>query len=353
MSSRRPRSPGVAKTLTNDPVWTGLSLQMRQGFQETWYLKLNDLKGQRALWIRFHILLSRNGFRKVAETWCVLFQRMENREIQKTALKQSFDISRFSSQKIDGRTVIQIGDCVLGANFTKGMIQSKGKTIEWDFKFEPIQASKFELLPEYLAKMKMVRTAAATVGGDLRFDGTIQVDSAKISVENAVGMQAHLAGPKSAHSWAWGHCSSFVNEQKQPVPFVFEGLSIRGRIATYLKSPRLSTFYFLYQGKSYEFNRLWDTLRTRSENTLTDWEFQADRGDISFRGHVTAQLRDFVGMTYEDTDGSLLYCAASKLSDMTIWVYRRGKLETTLKSQGSTAFEVTSRTKNPYVPLAL
>jgi hypothetical protein len=166
-------------------------------------------------------------------------------------------------------------------------------------------------------------------------------------------MLAHLAGAKSAHSWVWGQCNSFVNEQKQVVPFVFEGLSLRGRIAGYLKSPQLFSFHFLHQGKAYEFNRLWDTLRSRSKSNLTDWHFQADQKDISFRGHVTAQHRDFAGMTYEDTDGSLLYGAVSKLSDMTIWVYRKGKLETTLRSQGSAGFEITSRSKNPYVPLIL
>ena len=36
---------------------------------------------------------------------------------------------------------------------------------------------------------------------------------------------------------------------------------------------------------------------------------------------------------------------------MEIHVYRRGKLESTVYSHGTAAFEVVTRDKNPYVPI--
>jgi hypothetical protein len=118
-------------------------------------------------------------------------------------------------------------------------------------------------------------------------------------------------------------------------------------------TPHLSSFLFRYQGANYCFNQLRDTFHIKSKNTLNEWDFQADRDDLSFRGHANAEHKDFVGLTYEDTNGSLLYCANSKLSNLRILVYRRGKLESTFTAQGTAAFEIVSRDKNPYVPLLL
>ena len=344
----------------NTPVWSSRSSQSgasRVGFQESWYLKLNDSEGQDAFWLRFNVLLSKNGFRRVAEVWAVVFRREENREIQKVALKQSHNIKSFSSTDEEGKTVIHVGDCELGDGFTRGSIITKGKSLKWDLRFAPAQNVSFDLFPKSMIRSKFLKTQIKTVAEDLRFDGTTELttdtETKTQTWENAFGMQAHLAGSQSPYSWVWGHCNSFVNEQKQFVPFVFEGLSVKARVAGKIHSPRLSSFYFLYQGKEYEFNKLWDTIRTRSRQTLTEWEFQAERGDFSFRGHAKAEHRDFAGMTFEDTDGSLLYSASSQLSNMTIWVYRRGKLETTLRSNGTTALELVSRRKNPYVPLLM
>jgi hypothetical protein len=332
----------------NAPDWSPKNPKTRGAFQEAWFLKLNDPVGQRALWLRLTILVSGNGFRRVAETWAIYFQRGAAKEVTKLAMKQTHDLHSFSA---DGDGTIRIGECEFGPARTRGRITSKGKTIAWDFELQPGHEAQFNLVPESLRRAKLVRNHVVTVSEDLRINGTTEIDGQKSEWKNAAGMQGHLSGTKSGHSWVWGHCNLFVDQQGKPVPFIFEGLSAKARLLGPLSSPRLSTFYFHYEGKPYAFNSLWDSLRVKSRNTLTDWEFQADRGDLSFRGKARAELKDFAGLTYEDTNGSLLYCANSKLSTLEIHVYRRGKLETALYSNGMAAFEVVSRQKNPYVPL--
>jgi hypothetical protein len=318
-------------------------------FQEVWYLKLNDPTHNRALWLRLTLLVSANGFRRVAETWGIFFQRSSNsREVTKVALKQTHDLSTFKCSP-DG--TLQAENFELSPTHTRGQIASKGRTIAWDLKITPGHDARFNLVPETLHRSKIVRNTAFTVGEDLRFTGTSTVDNDTTEWKDAAGMQAHLSGPKNGHSWVWGHCNLFVDGQGKPVPFLFEGLSAKARLAGSLSTPRLSTFYFHYEGQPYEFNTLWDAVRVKSRSSLTDWHFQADRGDLSFRGEATAELKDFAGLTYEDTNGSLLYCANSKLSNMQIHVYRRGKLESTFYAHGTAAFEVVTREKNPYVPI--
>jgi len=320
----------------------------RKAFQEVWYLKVNDPAANRALWLRFTLLISANGFRRVAETWAVHFQRTASKEVTKLAWKQTHDLKSFSSPQ-DGS--IRVGDCELSAKRTHGSITSKGRAITWDLSLQDGHTASFNLVPSALSRSGIVKNTALTLTEDLRFSGSVEIDGEKYEWKNAAGMQAHLSGPKNGHSWVWGHCNLFVDGQGKPVPFLFEGLSAKARLFGSIPSPRLSTFFFHYEGQPYRFNTLWDALRVKSSSSLTEWNFQADRDDLSFRGKASAELKDFAGLAYEDTNGSLLYCANSKLSNLEIHVYRRGKLESTVYSNGTAAFEVVTREKNPYVPI--
>jgi hypothetical protein len=340
--------------LLNRPHWNPAPVKggrPPRAFQEVWYLKLNDPATNRALWLRLTILVSGNGFRRVAETWAIYFQRSANKDVSKVALKQTYDLSTFSSSDADG--TLRAENFELSPEHTRGKITSKGRTISWDLKIQPGHEARFNLVPETLSRSRIVRNTAFTVGEDLRFTGHSEVDGERVEWKDAAGMQAHLSGPKNGHSWVWGHCNLFVDGQGKPVPFLFEGLSAKARLAGSLSTPRLSTFYFHYEGKAYEFNSLWDAMRVKSRSSLTDWRFQADRGDLSFRGTAQAELKDFAGVTYEDTNGSLLYCSNSKLSNLEVHVYRRDKLESTFYSHGTAAFEVVTREKNPYVPILI
>jgi hypothetical protein len=338
----------------NFPVWHDLNPGNKNGYNEVWHLKLNDPSSRRALWLRFSLLSTSNGFHRVAEIWAVLFKRNENGEVIKTAVKQTHNISAFSLLSAESGTSFSIGNCTFSEGMTKGEIVSKGQKISWDLKIVPACGGKFNMIPPVLGNTRLIRNKAATVFEDLRFNGVTDVNGEQIQWKQALGMQGHSSGTYNGHSWVWGHCNTFIDEQGRAVEFVFDGLSGKGRLGgSMIPTPKLSTFYFLYQGKEYLFNSLWDSIRARSENTKNEWKFQAERGDLLFKGHIRGEHRDFAGITYEDTDGSLLYCANSKLSDMTILIYRKGKLESTLEARGTAALEVVGRAKNPYVPILI
>jgi hypothetical protein len=326
-----------------------MKMSSQRGFHEVWYIKLNDPITQRALWLRFSVLSTGNGFKKVAEIWSIFFERSSNREIRKIALKQTFDINAFSRQDA---SAIKIDHCELSHNHTRGSIQSKGNSITWNLNFAPNRPTQFSATPHILTRTGLVKSTLDTVFEELSFTGTTQINDEEIHWNDAVGMQGHLKGPKAGSSWIWGHCNSFVNDQGQPADFIFEGLSTKAKFGP-LPSPRLNSFFFHYRGKDYYFNTLKDVIYCRSKSTLNEWKFQADRGELSFRGHAHAEHKDFAGITLEDTNGSLLYCTNSKLSNLKILVYRNGKLESTFAANGTAALEVVSKTKNPYVPLLI
>lgn len=324
-------------------------METQGAFQKSWYLKLNDPENHRALWLRFSLLSTRNRFKRVAETTAVFFQKLAGREVKKIGLKQTHDIKAFSSPV---KSDIRIGKCEIFEQGTKGLIQSKNHSLSWNLSFTAERESTFDILPGILSRSGLIRSSAVTLCEDLLFSGTTEINGEIIQWRQAPGMQGFSTGTKAGHSWVWGHCNTFLNESGKPTSFIFEGMSTRAQIGP-LVVPRLSSFYFYYQDQNYYFNTLLDAIYIKSKHSLNTWEFQADRGELSFRGTVQAEHKDFAGLTYEDTNGSLLYCTNSQIADMTILVYRRGKLEATFTSLGTGSFEIVSREKNPYVPLML
>lgn len=318
-------------------------------YHDTQFVKLTDPSGKRALWLRFGTLFSTNGFRRTAETWALLFERGENGDIRKTALKQSYDLKLAENAPEHFR----IGDSEITPTSTHGIIQNKGRQLSWDLRTVNEQELRFNWVPEALTRAGLTRARNITLGADLRFSGTCTLDHETINFEAAPGVWGSFQSSSYAHSWVWGQCSSFVNDRGEPVPCIFEGHSIRTRMLGTIPSPKISTFLIVYQGKIYSLNTFWDSLRARSQHSFTEWTFQADHDELSFRGRIQAEHRDFAGVTYEDTDGSFLYGANAQLCNMTLSVYRRGKLEVTLRALGTASLEVCSRAQNPYVPLLI
>lgn len=339
-----------AAGLTFAPEWHQLSSLERRGFREVWRVKVVHPGGDKALWLRFSILSSSNGFRRLAEIWAIYFSRSESGEVEKTALKRSYDVSELRNPSNGSDQGLRIGDCELTSSHTRGSIQAKGRSIEWDFNFASAQEASFNWIPDGFSRFHTRTGKAETLAEDLKFIGKARIDGKEVEWTGAPGAVSHHAGSRYWNSWVWAHCNVFENEQGEPVYALFEGVSAKERMWGLLPSPRMSSFYFFYKGKHYRLNSLWDSLRSRSRHDLSQWRFQADAGDLSFRGEVTAENRDFAGFTYEDTNGSLLYCSNAELAQLTLSVYRRGKLETTLKSRNSCGFEVVSRQRNPYVP---
>ena len=78
-------------------------------------------------------------------------------------------------------------------------------------------------------------------------------------------------------------------------------------------------------------------------------EFIENGASVVLTGRRRGALDEAVARLGSKSSG--VVADVSKLSDMEVQVYRHGKRENTFYSNGTTAFEVVSRNKNPYVPL--
>jgi hypothetical protein len=105
-------------------------------------------------------------------------------------------------------------------------------------------------------------------------------------------------------------------------------------------------------GETFAFNTVSDIFRAKSRPSLTAWTFSVQRGGVLVEGVVHAEPGIFAGVTYEDTDGSAIYCHNTKIADMRLTV-RRGNAVQYFQSTGAAAYEFVTRTPNPEIMFVL
>jgi hypothetical protein len=343
-------SPANPFGVTNRPLWRPGSAD--HAHQEVWYLKLNDPEAGRALWLRFTLLLRADGSKRVAETWAISFERRAGGQVVKIGAKNTYPSSDFTVAGEDGAAGFRINGCTFSDRHTAGEVKSAAHSLRWDLSLSEIHPGAFDFVPASLRRLGLVRNTAVNLFEDLSFTGWTEVDGERFRWEHAPGMQGHLAGPKNGHSWAWAHCNTFLDGEGRPAPLLFDGLSARARLGGRWATPLLSTFYLCHQDREYVMNRFRDAIRVRSKYSPGIWTFELRPPGMSFRGTIRAGLGDFAGVTYEDTDGSLLYCYNSKVSDMTIEAAGEGQCER-FEALGTVAFEFVTRERHPDIPLII
>lgn len=342
----------AAAPIDNRPFWSPALEGPGKGFQEVWYLKLNAADGSRALWLRFTLLVRSDGSKRIAEVWAISFQRTDW-GFEKHAFKRTRKIECFSCIGESGDGAIRIGDCEFSNQGTRGQLERDGGQMRWELSMRPARDLSYNFVPVRLARRGVIKNAAQTVFEDLRFDGWSELNGERVEWKDAPGMQGHLAGPKNGHSWAWGHCNTFVDQDGSPVDCIWDGLCGRARIGRTRHTPPLTSMLIAYDGQVFRFNRTLQVFRLPSQYDMDGWRFEADAGELTFAGHVRAQAAQFAGVTYEDTDGSHLYCYNSKISDMTLEVRREGRVERVLSARSTVAYEVVTREQRTDIPLLL
>lgn len=318
------------------------------GFQEVWYLKFNDLQSSRALWLRFTVLISKDQSKKIAEVWAIFFDKRDGL-IKKTGVKETFPLSKFTAANEDG---FHIGDNAFNDRHTSGSIENGGNRIRWEFSTVPGTSGNHNFIPESLQRIRVTSNTAVTVYEDLRYTGWCEVNGERFDWRDAPGMQGHLSGPKNGHSWVWGHCNTFVDEDGHTAPLIWDGLCARAGLGPYALPP-LPSMFFQISGTQLIFNTMCDAFHIKSAYGYDGWRFTAEKSGFRFAGNLTVHLDDFAGVTYEDTNGSKLYCHNTKVCDCSITVTSPQGTSRRYSSSGGAAYEVVAREAHPQITFVI
>tara|TARA_B100000941_G_C28076489_1_gene336651 strand:- start:97 stop:528 length:432 start_codon:yes stop_codon:yes gene_type:complete len=127
-------------------------------------------------------------------------------------------------------------------------------------------------------------------------------------------------------------------------PSFFEAIQFRSRWVGPIKSPPVTMIVLTYEDEIYSWSSPVHFLQMSSKLKLNEWTLQAEKSQLKFKISIQGASDQFVGTVLEDTDGSYLFSHLNLFSNISITVYRAGKLETRLSSH-QCALEFTKREK--------
>jgi len=285
-----------------------------KGHVESYFLKLNDGEGKRALWLKATILVHEGGAPRVAEAWAIAFDR-DGRHV---AAKQVVPLSqaRFGAGGLD----IAVAGLRITPGRVSGEVVSHDERIAFDLRFtmDAPPLVPFPSMRMYEARLPSSKLVSPHPNS--RFEGTYTASGRTIEVHDWHGMQGHNWGTRHAELYAWSHC----NEWDGHDDLVLEGVTARVKVGPVL-APPLTLVCLRHRGVRYDFNTPLALLRARGTIELRRWTFSAKSALATVTGELWADTRDFVGLSYENPDGAITYCLNSKIARGRIRLSVRGK----------------------------
>lgn len=299
---------------------------------ESYFLKLNDPLGRRALWLKATIL-ARPGKEPVAETWAIAFDR----EGEHVAAKEVVPISEASFSR--ERFEVRAASVRFSAGKLAGKVKARGHEIEFSLTFdtggEPlVPFPSLRMYETRLPSSKFVTPYPST-----RFSGSYRVDGAAVDVDGWLGMQGHNWGRRHAEHYGWGHC----NQWNKAPGLLLEGVTARVKLGPVV-APPLTLICVWHEGNHYQLSGVRELAKARGKVTERSWSFRAESEEARVEGELSADTKDFVGLYYENPDGDMTYCLNSKIARGRMRLEVRGKPALVVETN-SAALEI--GTKDP------
>jgi hypothetical protein len=262
---------------------------------ESFFIKANDPKHDRSLWLR--LSLFSDGKETQGEALAVLFDKERGKPI---AARERWPVSRILADP--ERPGVGIGPCAIEEGHAYGVVQGETHALSWELGLDD-EAPEYRHLPsERLYRSDLVSNKlvsphpSATLRGRLElWEGRHRhAECVRIDLNGWRAMQGHHWGKRNAESWAWSHCNLF---NEAPTGAFFEGLSARTRLAGILQ-PHVSLGRLVIGEQVYRFDT-WSSLgsRNRSEVSPLAWKFALSGPDGTLDGEVRAHGDDAVSIT--------------------------------------------------------
>jgi Tocopherol cyclase len=275
----------------------------RGGHVESYFFKLNDPSGRRALWLKATIL-ARPECAPVAEAWAIAFDRESEHRAAKRVVP--FGEASFSQSALD----VRVAELAFHERRIEGRVQNAGRRIDVSLDFDP---GAPPLVPFFSRKMYEARLPSSKLVSphpDSRFKGEYRADGEPVHVDGWRGMQGHNWGRHHAEQYAWAHCNQWDGDQD----VVLEALTARVKMGPVL-TPPVTIVCVWHRGRRYEFNQPKTLLASRGTMTARSFRFEARQPGARVSGELSADTRDFVGLYYENPNGQMTYCLNSKIAD--------------------------------------
>ena len=318
------------------------------GHVESYFLKANDPKGERALWIKATIFCSSaEPKRAVAEGWAIAFdKRLGPGKSNHIAVKHvlPYSSASFSAKELDvGWAFTPPGSAEeerlsIRPGKTSGLITRRGASIGWSLSFE---GDAIPFIPFPFASMyrgRFPKSKTLTPYPDLVMNGEVMVSGERWDISGWRGMQGHNWGIGHADRYAWCHVNTW---EEDGADLIVEAMSGQVRVGPVM-TPVITLVNARYRGVTYSWHNPIELLRTHGDIGMRHHTFSAEGKLARIEGSFEADTDDMVGLYYPNPDGPMTYCLNSKLSRADVRFEVMGRPPIVLKSHAA-ALEIGTR----------
>ena len=321
-------------------AYEGLAYRGAGGHVESYFLKINDPAGERALWLKATILAhkGRGGDDAVAESWAVAFERGKRAAASKTTVPLAQ--ASFSRDKLD--------ITMPGFELTRGRAQGEVGDVGFTLALSDDGAPIVHFPHPRMYSGPFPSSKLTSPMPNLRAHGEVRTPRGTWKVDGWHGLLGHNWGRGHAFAYAWGHCN--VWNEEEAADLVFEGTSARVRVGPALL-PTTTLLIGRTGGETHALTRLRRLVRNQGAMTFRRWTFSGSGPTISLHGEMWAETDDMVGLHYENPDGAMTYCLNSKLASARLEISIRGRAW--VATSRAAALEIGTRDPNHGVEMVL
>lgn len=300
-------------------AWNGCHFDpTRGGHVESWFLKLNDPAGARALWLKATIRNPDPRFHAggpVAESWAIAFERRHPPRGAKHVVP--YAQAGFSALGLD----LSVADLRWQDGHISGAVVGDRHAVTFDLRYTDPGPALVPLPSRRMYSGPFPSSKFVSPAPDARFDGHYALDGHRVEVQGWRGMQGHNWGRRHAHRYAWGHCNQWHGHDD----LWFEGVTAQVKIGP-VTAPPLTLLCVSHRGVRYLFNTGTDLLlRARGEFDLRRWTFRAENALAAVEGELEADAPDFAGLRYDNPSGPPTFCLNSKIARGRLRLHIRGR----------------------------
>ena len=304
---------------------------------ESWFIRANDPKSPRALWLKMTILAPLTG-PAVAETWLIYFS-----DGQPLAHKDTVPIEQATFEG----TSVRVARCEFDLSSPgrlRGELDTKHGPVSYALELKSL-APPLKLFPSDLfLTAPFPRSKTLTPHPIIELNGELKLPHETVKLEGWRGSQGHNWGKEHTFEYAWGQCV-FPATATEPETMV-EGYSARVKAAG-RTLPRMSALVVRRGGEELRFDRTFDFFRQEATLGPRRWTVRLKGAGGEARLRMDASERPMVCLGYKNPNDELSYCFNSKLADVLLEVRPKRGPEFRCMSSHLGALELLKREPEP------
>jgi hypothetical protein len=315
------------------------SLDREAGHYESFYLKAAHPSEPLAIWIRYTVH-KRPGEEPRGSIWFTLFDGAADRPRASKVTLPPGDLGSGSDH------YIHIGESRFEPGRVAGSAPSEQLDASWELGFESGEPPFHHLPRDWMYRAPIPRTKLLSPYPAARFSGRVTAGDRQLALESWPGMVGHNWGAQHAERWIWLHGAAFEGAPDAWLDVAFGRIKL-GPLTT----PWIGNGVLSVDGVRH---RLGGAERVRS-TTVGETPERCDFGlpgkDLTVRGSVRSDARNFVGWVYADPDGSEHNTVNCSIADMTLTLERPGRPAQTLELRSGAAYELGMRERDHGIPI--